>query len=431
MPHLKNNMRLITGILLACSFFLLHGQDKDAGWTHFRGSELNGISRDTGVPVRWNDSTGIAWRTAIDGLGWSSPVQLGDQVWLTTATEGGLEMRAICLDLPTGEIIHNKVLFTPDSLFRKHAINSYATPTSALEEGRVYVHFGRYGTACLDTRSGETIWKRSDIQVEHIQGPGSSLLIYRDKLIVHLEGSDRQIILALDKESGQTIWKTERPREVYDHIEYIGKKAYITPIIVRVNGRDLMISNGAAACIAYDPETGEEVWRIVQGEDSTISMPVQSEGKVYFYTSFVTPADGRKYAELLAVDPDGEGDIASSNIIWRLESPILQLLTPIIVDGFLYTVDSKGLLSCLDAKTGTSLWSKKLNGKYYSSPLYADGHIYVSSIKGETLVFKAGTEPDLVAENKLEGEIWASPAITGGAILMRTSKYLYKIISDK
>lgn len=427
MLHLKNKRPFLFTILFGFTFCLLHAQDNRPEWTHFRGSNLNGISEETGLPLSWNDTTHIVWKTAIEGKGWSSPVVLGNQVWLTTATEGGLEMRVLCLDFASGEIIHNKVLFTPDSLYRKHAINSYATPTSALEDGKVYVHFGRYGTACLDARSGETIWKRSDIQVEHIQGPGSSLLIYRDKLIVHLEGSDLQYILALDKGTGKTIWQIERPKEVYDRLGYIGKKAYITPIIVHVNGRDLMISNGAAACIAYDPETGEEVWRIVQGEDSTISMPVQSEGMVYFYTGFVTPPDGKKYAELLAVDPNGKGDIASSNILWRLKSPVLQLLTPIVVDGLLYTVDSKAVLSCLDAKTGTSVWSKKLKGKFYSSPVFADGFVYVSSIKGETLVFKAGTELEQVSENKLEGEIWATPAVTGGAILMRTSDYVYKI----
>jgi len=413
--------------LITFSFFSLNAQETAPQWTHFRGSNLDGISRETDLPFSWNDSTHIAWKTAIDGQGWSSPVVLGTQVWLTTATEGGMEMRAVCVDFRSGEIIHNKLVFTPDSLYRKHAINSYATPTSAIEDGFVYIHFGRYGTACLDTRTGETIWKRTDMQCEHIQGPGSSLLIYRDKLIVHMEGSDIQYIVALDKRSGKTIWRTERPKEVYDQLEYIGKKAYITPIIIHVNGRDLMISNGAAACIAYDVETGREVWRIVQGEDSTISMPVESKGTVYFYAGFVTGADEKKYAELLAVNPDGEGDITDTNILWRLKSPILQLLTPTIVDGLLYTVDSKGVLSCLDAESGTTVWSKKLKGKFYSSPVYADPYIYVSSIKGETIVLKAGRELEIKSENKLEGEIWATPAVTGGAILMRTSEFLYKI----
>ena len=401
--------------------------DQVPSWTHFRGSDLNGISEEK-LPVTWNDSTHIAWKTAFKGRGWSSPVVCGDQVWFTTATDGGKELRAVCLDFKTGEIEHDRVIFRPDTLYRKHSINTYATPTPAIEEDFVYVHFGRYGTACLDTRTGETVWKRSDMQCEHIQGPGSSLLIYKDKLIVHMEGSDIQYIVALDKRNGKTIWRTERPGELYDPLEYIGKKAYTTPIIVRVNGRDLMISNGSAACIAYDPETGEEVWRIVEGEDSTIAMPTESEGIVYFYTSFVTGESGEQYAELLAVDPDGSGDIGDTNVIWRIKSPILQLPSPVVWDGLLYTVDSKGVLHCLDAATGNNVWSKKMPGKFNSSPLIADSHLYVSSTRGITYVLKTGREPDVVAENRLEGEIWATPAMTGGAIIMRTSKYMYKII---
>jgi len=381
-------------------------------------------------PITWNDSTNIAWKIPESGKGWSSPVVYGNQVWFTTADSESREMRAVCADLATGNIRYNRLLFKPEKLYRIHAVNSYATPTPAIEEGFIYLHFGRYGTACLNTSTGEKVWERSDLQCEHVQGPGSSLFLYHDKLIVHLEGTDVQQILALDKSTGKTIWMAERPADLMEAMPEIGRKAYITPIIVNVNGRDLLISNGSAACIAYDPETGREVWRIVQGEDSTISMPVEGDGLVFFYTSFVTGADGRQYAELLAVDPDGSGDIGETHIRWRMKAPILQLSTPVYVDGWLYTVDSKGVFYCLEAKTGHVNWSTALKGKFHSSPIYADGYLYISSTRGETLVYRAGPEPELVATNYLEGEIWATPAFTGGAILMRTSEYLYKITAE-
>ncbi len=396
-------------------------------WTHFRGSHLDGISDEKNLPVIWNDSTRVTWKTPIDGKGWSSPVVCGNQVWLTTATLEGREMRAVCLDLRSGKILHNLVIFRPDTLYRIHAVNSYATPTSAIEEGFLYVHFGRYGTGCVDTGNGSIVWKRTDLQCEHVQGPGSSLLLYRDKLIVHLEGTDVQQILALDKRTGEIIWKTERPKECYEPLDEIGKKAYVTPLIVNAGGRDLMISNGSAVCIAYDPDTGEEVWRIVRGEDSTIAMPVEYEGTVFYFTSFVTGSNGRKHAELVAVDPDGNGDIAGTHILWTRDFPILQLLTPVIREGILYTVDSGGMLSCLDTKTGNTLWSERLKGKYNASPVYADGHVYFCSTNGRTVVLKTGPEPEIVAENQLDGDIWATPAILGGALLIRTSGYLYKI----
>jgi len=402
-------------------------QDQLPRWTHFRGNKLDGISGEKDLPVTWNDTTHIGWKTPIEGKGWSSPVVWGNQVWLTTATRDGREMRAVCADLFSGRILHNLLVFNPDTLFRIHAVNSYATPTPAIEEGFLYVHFGRYGTACVNTRSGSVVWKRTDLQCEHIQGPGSSLMLYRDKLIVHLEGTDVQQILALDKRTGKIIWKAERPRECYEPLDEIGKKAYTTPLIVRVGGRDLMISNGSAVCIAYDPDSGKEVWRIVRGEDSTIAMPVEYGGIVFFYTGFVRDPDGKKHAELLAVNPDGSGDIAGTHILWKRDFPILQLLTPVIREGIIYTVDSEGMLYCLDALTGQTLWSEKLRGKYNASPVYADGHVYFCSTNGRAIVLKTDPEPEIVAENHLDGNIWATPAIADGAILIRTSKYLYKI----
>ena len=307
-------------------------------WTHFRGSGLDGISPEKGFPLAWNDSLNIGWKIPEWGKGWSSPVILGNQVWFTSADRQSREMRVFCADLESGEILHNRLLFQPEKLFRIHAVNSYATPTAAIESGYVYVHFGRYGTACLKSSTGETVWKRTALQCEHIQGPGSSLMIHEDKLIVHLEGIDKQQILALDKHSGKTIWIAERPSDIYDDMAPIGKKAYVTPIVMQVNGQKLLISNGSRACMALDPETGQEVWRIIQGDDSTISMPVEGDGLVYFYTSFITGEDGRKYAELFAVNPDGKGDIGDTHIHWRMKAPILQLSTPVYVDGLLYTM---------------------------------------------------------------------------------------------
>jgi len=414
-------------IALLCFFWSCQSGSQGGEWTHFRGSDLRGISLAKSAPVNWSETENITWKSPMEGRGWSSPVVYKDQIWYTTATSDGKEMFAVCTDLNTGQNLFNVSVFQPDTLYRKHSINSWATPTPSIEKDFVYVHFGRYGTACLSTHTGEIIWTRTDLLCEHVQGPASSPVLYKDKLILHMEGSDIQYIIALDKSNGETVWKVDRPREIMDKLEWIGKKAYITPLIMKVAGKDLLISNGAAVCIAYDPETGEEIWRIVQGEDSTISMPTEEDGVVYFYTGFVTPPEGDQYAELLAVDPEGKGNIASTNILWRVHSPVLQLLTPLVKDGLLYTVDSEGTMLCLDAKTGETIWSEKLKGKYNSSPVYIAGHIYFSAIQGETLVIKEGRKLEIVDRNKLEGEIWATPAVVDGSILMRTSKYLYKI----
>lgn len=412
-------------ILVVLSFQTSSAQQNN--WTQFRGSNLDGISHSLNAPIQWSDSTNILWKTDIAGKGWSSPVVFGDQVWITSATDDGKKMSGVCLDFNSGKKIFDLNLFEPDTAYPKHSINTYATPTSCIEEGFVYMHFGSYGTACINTKSRTTVWKRTDMKCEHIQGPGSSPILYKNLLILHIEGTDVQYIIALNKSTGETIWKTERPASVYEPLQPIGKKAYITPIIVNVNGKDLLISNGSAVCIAYEPETGKEVWRIIQGEDSTIAMPFAENGIIYFYTSFVSPPEGEKYAELLAVNPDGKGDISKTNILWRFKSPILQLLTPLIKDGLIYTIDTRNILYCLDAKTGQEHYSKKLKQKYNSSPVYANGNIYFTSVKGETLILKAGNQLQIVAENKLPGEVYATPAIVRNSILLRTDSRLYRI----
>ncbi len=422
---MRNSLILIIPTLFV--FNISSSQEGSDNWTHFRGNELNSLANDKTYPVEWSDSTNIEWKTPIPGKGWSSPVVFGDQVWMTTASNRGKEMFAVCTDLNSGRILFNEKVFEPDTTYRIHAVNSYATPTPCIEKDFVYVHFGRYGTACLNTRNGKIVWKRTDLQCEHVQGPGSSPMIHNEKLILHLEGTDVQYIIALDKKTGETIWKTERPAECYESLAEIGKKAYITPIVVNVNGRELLISNGSAVCIAYDVETGKEVWRIVQGEDSTISMPFIFDDIVYFFTSFVTPESGGRYCELLAIDPDGEGDIQDSNVLWRKSFPPLQLLTPVAKDELIYLADTRGNFFCLDAYSGNEIWTEKRRGKFNSSPVAASGYIYFNSTLGETIVFKEGKKLEHVAENKLDGEVWATPAFVNGAILLRTSKYLYKI----
>ncbi len=424
------NKKIFT--IIAVLFFFLQvekvkAQENTRNWTHFRGSHLNGLADDKSYPVEWNDSTNIIWKTSIPGRGWSSPVVYGDQVWFTTASADGMEMSAVCIDFETGSIRNLIKLFEPDSIYSIHAVNSYATPTPCIENGFVYVHFGQYGTACINTSNGRIVWKRTDLYCEHVQGPGSSPIIHGNKLILHLEGTDVQYLVALDKRTGENLWKINRPVECYEPLLPIGKKAYTTPIVMNINGKELLISNGSAVCIAYNIETGEEVWRIIGGEDTSVSMPFTYKGNLYFYTSLINPKEGERYSELLAVNPNGSGDIGESNILWKMQAPILQLSTPVAKDGLIYTIDSKSNIFCLDAINGQVIWTNRMKGKFNSSPVAASGNIYFSSTQGITYVFKQGRTMGILAENKLDGEIWATPSFIEGSILLRTSNYLYKI----
>ena len=233
--------------------------------------------------------------------------------------------------------------------------------------------------------------------------------------------------MALDKTSGKTVWKTERPAKVYEPLAPIGKKAYITPIIVNVKGKDLLISNGSAICQAIDPETGKEIWHIIQGTDSTIAMPVYENGLLYFIPGFSESPTGEKYTEIIAVNPDGQGDIAQTNLVWRRKIPVLQLLTPLAKSGLLYMVDTQNNLLCLDAKDGAVVYTRKMRNKHYASPVFANGFVYFISGKGEATILKAGRELEIAAENKLPGEVFATPAILRNQILLRNDKSLFCI----
>jgi len=409
-------------------FFICFSSPANAqDWTQFRGTNLDGKAPDQITPLHWTPDSNLIWKTEITGEGWSSPVVFNQQIWLTSSINNGKELYAICIDKTNGTIIHKLLLFKPDSVFRKHSVNSYATPTPCIEDGFVYMNFGQYGTACIQTNTLNIMWKREDLYCNHAQGPGSSPILYKNMLILHYEGTDTLFIIALDKTNGKTLWKTERPAELYEPLSDIGKKAYITPVIINVNGRNLLISNGSAVCIAYDIETGKEVWRIVQGEDSTIAMPCTENGIVFFYTGYVTSPDGEKYSELMAVNPFGEGNITATNILWRIKSPILQLSSPLVHNGLIYTIDSNSRLMCIDSQTGATYYQQKLNGKYNASPVLAGGHLYFPSTNGKTLVIEEGKILNIVAENVLEGQIWASPAVINNHLLIRTSKYLYLI----
>ncbi len=417
-------IRLLLFILLSVPVKPMLAQEEN--WTHFRGSALNGIAV-TEAPLLFNDSLNIKWKTEIPGRGWSSPVVFGEQIWITTASEDGKELFALCLDYESGATVHTIKLFSPDSVMRRHSFNSYATPTPCIEKGFVYTHFGSLGTACINTADGSVVWKRSDFHCDHQQGPASSPVIYRDLLILHYDGNDVRFLVALKKSTGEIAWKKERPREIYPQIPESSRKAYITPLLINVGGRDMLVSNGSGICSGYDPLTGEEIWRVVRGSGGTISMPFSEEGIVYFYTGSQTKESGKTFAEILAINPDGNGDITESGILWKKETESLQLLTPVIRNGLIYTVDPRNHMICMDAKTSETVWEIKQKDKYNSSPVYASGKIYFGSKGGEMTVISEGRELNILARNQLEGEIWATPAILRNSIILRTSTHLYRI----
>ena len=418
---------------IGTSFFLLVftlSLSSQQRWTHFRGNHLDGNAGQQEYPVAFSGEEGVVWKSAVPGKGWSSPVVWDNQIWLTTASPDGRKMSALCIDFNSGELLKEMLLFEPDTLQDIHTTNSFATPTPAIEEGAVYVHYGTYGTACISTADFSVKWSRTDLNCQHMQGAASSLLIYNEWVIVHIEGTDVQYIAALNKKTGNTIWKTERPVEFYSDIPPVYRKAYTTPIVVEVNGRDLLISNGAQMCIAYDARTGEPVWSVWYGHDSTVGMPLSYGGLVFFNSGWIFQKDTPNFVRFFAVDPGGSGDITKTHVRWEMSVDVPQITTPVIVDGRIYMVHERGAITCLDALTGKLIWKDKLKGQFNASPVYAGGHLYIPEVRGTVYVIKPGDRFHLVSENRLETTIKATPAFVNGNILVRTENFLYRIGRD-
>jgi outer membrane protein assembly factor BamB len=380
---------------------------------------MDGVSPSANLPTEWSETKNVKWKVPIHGEGWSCPVIWGDQIWITTATLDGKKMSVICVDAKDGKTIHDQVLFENEKLDFKHEFNSFASCTPAIEEGRVYVHFGSYGTACLDTKTAKVIWQRRDLPCNHWRGPGSSPIIHDGKIYIHFDGYDHQYIVALDKLTGETIWKTDRSHD-YGTEDGDQMKAYATPLVINVDGGEQIISPAAKGVIAYDPKTGKEIWQVRYGEHSASIRPHYWNGRVLVNT-------GWSKAQILAIDPTGKGDVTNSHVKWRLDKSIPTMPSTVIVDDLLFMVHQDGVAQCVDPKNGEVVWSKRVGGKYCASALASGKHVYFFSQEGKATVISAGREYQEVAINQLDDGFMASPATIKDDLILRTKSHLYRI----
>ncbi|MFT5523271.1 MAG: outer membrane protein assembly factor BamB [Pirellulaceae bacterium] len=417
-------------------------------WPQFRGVNGQGHAATTGLPAKFSESQNVAWKTDIAGKGWSSPVITGDEIWMTTASTtevsdeekekrlekntgsqpldvaGELVMRAVCVQRSTGKIIHDVLLLKKRNPQPIHTLNSYASPTPILEDGKLYCHFGDYGTCCLDTQTAQVVWTNQDLHLNHENGPGSTPVLYKDQLIFHCDGSDVQFIVALDKKTGRVAWKTDRTGEMNSNPQL--KKAYGTPLIVTEGGRDLLLSPAADWLYCYDPSTGKELWKLKYGVlgFSIVPRPVAGNGLLYMCTTYMK-------SELLAVRIDGKGETKEPHIAWRFTKQVSNKPSPLLIGNELYLMSDRGILTCVDAESGEQIWTDRVGGNHSSSPIYADGKIYFSSQEGDVTVIKPGRTFEVLAKNKLDGQLMASPAAVDGALFIRTDKALYRIENKK
>lgn len=433
----------LTITALSCSAPISSLQADDE-WPQFRGPGGQGHSDAEGLPITWSESEHVKWKTAIPGEGHSSPVISGNQLWLTTAITrkltpdeqkqrlssvknpqgleivGELTLQAIQLNRETGAIEQTVDLLQIEQPEPKHALNSYASPTPVISGDRVFCHFGTYGTAALDRNTGKVLWKNDTLKLEHQNGPGSSPVVWDDRVIMHLDGTNTQSIVALDAATGEVVWQTERSGEMDATPEL--QKAYGTPLIVEINDRPLVISPAANWVYGYDARDGKEIWKAAYGKlgFSTVPRPVISGDTVYIATSYMQ-------SRLLAVRFTGEGDVTTSHINWMSDRQIPQKPSLIAVAGRLYFVSDGGIVRSLKSDSGEEVWFERLPGDYSASPLEADGRIYFFNQDGVCTVLEAGDTFKQLAQNKLDSGFMASPAVAGKSLFLRTATSVYRI----
>ncbi len=405
-------------LVLLLSTSLLSASD----WPEFRGSNAQGHSDATNLPLTWSPNSHVAWKTPVAGIGWSSPVVVGTRIFLTSAVSlSGKEeatadrsLRVISLDATTGKPVWDVELFQITSP-RAHRKNSHASPTPVYENGKLYVHFGHLGTACLDAATGKSIWSTQEFAYSPVHGNGSSPVLFEDLLIFSADAETDPKVIALDKTSGKTRWTFARQSEAKK------KFSFCTPLIIDVNGQKQLITPGSGVVNALNPKDGTEIWRCGYDQGySVVPRPIFAHGLIFISTGFDKPL-------VLAIKPDGKGDVTATHIAWSIDKAAPHDPSMVVIGDELYFTADNGILSCADAKTGQLHYSERCTGPISASPLVADGKLYLQDEKGLGVVVKPGKTFQILAKNDLGERSLASYAVIGSDLLIRTEANLYRI----
>jgi outer membrane protein assembly factor BamB len=410
---------LIVSFLCGLSLSVL-AQRND--WPEFRGPEGQGHSVAKNVPTEWSAKKNIKWRVAIAGRGWSSPVIVADRLYLTTAVADSaiepISLRALCLETSSGKTLWDVEVFRhPPSTLTKslHEKNSYASPTPLVRDGRIYVHFGHLGTAALEL-NGKVLWRQTEVKYLPVHGNGGSPVLEGNSLIFSCDGATNPFVVALNATTGAVQWVTPRDTPARQ------KFSFSTPLAITVEGQRQIISPGSGFVGAYDPATGKELWRVLYDTGfSVIPRPVFAHGLLFVSSGYDRPT-------LFAIRPAGaKGDATATSIAWNNKRSAPHTPSVLVVGDEVYFVSDNGIASCADAKTGAVNWVERLGGTFSASPLFADGKIYFLNEDGLCTVIKPGKTFQRIAQNDLDEATLASPAVTDGALFIRSQGNLWRI----
>ena len=404
-------------------------------WPDKNGPTFDGVvpaAEAARLPLKWNATTGenIVWKVDLQDEGHSSPVIGGDRIWFTSATTDGKKQFLYGIDRQSGKVVHHDVVFenaAPEEL--GNPLNNYAAPSPVLEADALYVHFGTYGTARIDPVTAKKVWGRRDINVRHYRGPGSSPMIHGDLLILTFDGIDQQFVTALNKKTGETVWKTARTTD-YGDLDAQGhptrdgdmRKAYHTPSVFNLAGVETLVSIGSRAAFGYAVDTGKELWTVRHGGFNAAIRPLVCENVLVLNTG-----SERSHTVGVKIDAQMKGDITASHVIWDREKRNASEANSVLVGGLLFQITRGGIVTCMNPVTGEDVWEERLTGQHLPSPIAAGDRLYFSNDRGDTRVLRAGPKFEVLAENVLPDAMTAAPAVADGALFIRTKKQLFKI----
>lgn len=389
-----------------------------ADWSQFRGSDGTAVSTEAPLPEAWSAEQGVVWRIPLPGRANSSPAVTSQRIDLTSQTEDG-SLWVLCIDRESGSLRHKvnvgrAPVAPPASRFNA------ATPTPCSEENHVWAHFASGLLVCVDTRDGIVVWKR-DLAQEYGEFDGSntmasSPLLWKNLLFLNCLTRGPSYVLAVDKSTGDEVWISQRRFNVpAEH-----QAASSTPVVTEVSGREELIVSGAGHVNAYDPQSGDELWRV---ENPALESSI---GRVV-----ASPVCGKK--AVLGCCPSGAGKgkvlgIIDNRPAWEYTRATPDSSTPVIVNGLVYLVSDQGLATCIEEQTGKLVWEKRLGGgPYHASIVAGDGKVYFLGIDGVCTVMAQGREGRILARNTLAGTFFATPAISDGTIYLRAYEVLYAV----
>jgi len=384
-------------------------------WPSWRGPRGDGTSTETGLPVRWSAEQNVLWKVPIVGKGHSSPAIWGDRIFVTTCNERSKKRLLWCLDADSGKLLWERTVLTAP-LERKNRLNSYASSTPATDGKHVWVSFldrKRVVVACYDKAGGE-IWRKSPGELHAVHGFCSSLLLYKDMVILNGDQDALAYIVAFDQATGAERWRADRPNRT---------RSYCPPVVFRLAGKDQLVLSGSKCVASYNPNDGKQYWLVDGPTEQFVASLVTTEGMLMVTGGYPT-------LHIIGIRPDGAGNVTDSHVTWHVRKNASYVPSPIACGKYFFLVSDKGHASCLEAKTGKYMWTQRLGRHHSASPVLAEGRLYFVDDDGTTHVLNAAPKFERIAVNELGEKCFASPAISGGRIYLRAERHLYCIGKD-